>query len=346
MKQYETKEQDDNNRRGGIALGSGLFQRSVLDSTSIELHPRPVSCDQLYESPHHFINTVCGRIKVTVQGNPKNPVIITYHDVGLNHKSCFEGFLSYEGNAFLGRDFCMYHIDAPGQEDNAKMFEGDYPSTDQLTEQVHEIVTYFGIKGFIGLGAGLGSYLMLNYTVQHPSKVIGLVLVSPDASAASMYEYTYYKAGILHVKANHKRMTKFYMDMLLNRYFSGYTLHNNLDLMDGFKYVLTDCSNAYNSALLLNSFIRRKDITNAIQSIRCHTLIVGGTESQILPQVEQVTLKLPRLKSSYIKIPFCGCLVQEESPDVFKDALLCFFMSLTSYLPSSLINKLQTRMMK
>ncbi len=57
--------------------------------------------------------------------------------------------------------------------------------------------------------------------------------------------------------------------------------------------------------------------------------------------MEQVKSNLPSLSSSYIKVPYCGCLVQEESPDELTDAIVFFLLSLRSYLPYKLIDKFQ-----
>jgi hypothetical protein len=41
--------------------------------------------------------------------------------------------------------FCIYHIDAPGQQDDAPKLESSYsfPNFEQLAEQVGEIVAHF-----------------------------------------------------------------------------------------------------------------------------------------------------------------------------------------------------------
>jgi hypothetical protein len=37
------------------------------------------------------------------------------HDVGLNHRSCFQSLLLASGpKSLLMKNFCIYHVDAPG----------------------------------------------------------------------------------------------------------------------------------------------------------------------------------------------------------------------------------------
>ncbi|XP_076946763.1 pollen-specific protein SF21-like [Bidens hawaiensis] len=65
----------------------------------------------------HIIQTGCGSMSVTVYGDQKKPPLITYPDIGLTHKSCFEGlFVSPESASLLLHNFCIYHITPPGHE--------------------------------------------------------------------------------------------------------------------------------------------------------------------------------------------------------------------------------------
>ena len=78
--------------------------------------------------------------------------------------------------------------------------------------------------------------------------------------------------------------------MLLNRYFSATTLAHLTDLVDGFKYILTNpqTTNATNVAMLLDSYIKRKCLieNGLLKNIQCRTLIISGSESQILSETE------------------------------------------------------------
>ena len=64
------------------ALNTGhrpLLARSLGDSLSDQL--------QVHEE---FVQTSKGKILVVRQGDPRKPVIVTYHDLGLNHKTNFQ----------------------------------------------------------------------------------------------------------------------------------------------------------------------------------------------------------------------------------------------------------------
>ncbi|KAF3860947.1 hypothetical protein F7725_001202 [Dissostichus mawsoni] len=61
---------------------------------------------------------------VTMRGVAKGnrPTILTYHDIGLNHKSCFNSLFNYEDMQEVTQHFSVLHVDAPGQQENAPVF--------------------------------------------------------------------------------------------------------------------------------------------------------------------------------------------------------------------------------
>lgn len=89
------------------------------------------SCDQ------RRIPTDKGEVLVAIQGDTSKPAIITYHDLGLNCKlllllvifslltktsavaTNFGSFFNYPVMRALLEHFCVYHVTAPGQEENA-----------------------------------------------------------------------------------------------------------------------------------------------------------------------------------------------------------------------------------
>ena len=61
----------------------------------------------------------------------------------------------------LTAGFPIFHINAPGQEDGAQSLPGDYeyPSMEQLAEQVQEVLNKLSIVKYIGIGEGVSSAL-------------------------------------------------------------------------------------------------------------------------------------------------------------------------------------------
>ncbi|XP_065316432.1 uncharacterized protein LOC135925156 isoform X1 [Gordionus sp. m RMFG-2023] len=74
-------------------------------------------------------------INVAVQGQRSKPAILTYHDIGLNHVSQFQNFFAYDDMSIISKHFCVYHIDAPGQEEQAPTLNGSF---DELESTPHQ----------------------------------------------------------------------------------------------------------------------------------------------------------------------------------------------------------------
>uniref|UniRef100_A0A8C4QF49 Ndrg family member 3b n=1 Tax=Eptatretus burgeri TaxID=7764 RepID=A0A8C4QF49_EPTBU len=139
-------------------------------------------------APEHDIDTAYGNLHVTVHGVDKGnrPAIVTYHDIGLNHKTCFDALFADEDMQEIIKHFCIYHIDAPGQYPGAPAFpEGyQYPSMEQLAEMVPTIVykMYVIHKHIL---ACVRDVLQLHY----PSLVEGVVLINIDTSAKGWFDW-------------------------------------------------------------------------------------------------------------------------------------------------------------
>ncbi|KAK1804617.1 hypothetical protein P4O66_020614, partial [Electrophorus voltai] len=96
----------------------------------------------------HDIETPYGMLHVVVRGAPKSnkPAILTYHDVGLNHKLCFNPLFNNQDMQEITKHFVVCHVNAPGQQIGAaQMPQGyQYPSMDQLAGMLTSVVRHFG----------------------------------------------------------------------------------------------------------------------------------------------------------------------------------------------------------
>ncbi|XP_032766028.1 protein NDRG2-like [Rattus rattus] len=94
----------------------------------------------------HSVETPYGSVTFTVYGTPKpkRPAIFTYHDVGLNYKSCFQPLFQFGDMQEIIQNFVRVHVDAPGMEEGAPVFPlgYQYPSLDQLADMIPCILQY------------------------------------------------------------------------------------------------------------------------------------------------------------------------------------------------------------
>uniref|UniRef100_A0A8D0EQF6 Protein NDRG1 n=1 Tax=Strix occidentalis caurina TaxID=311401 RepID=A0A8D0EQF6_STROC len=92
------------------------------------------------------VETVHGSVHVTMCGTPRGnrPAILTYHDIGLNHKTCFNPLFNFEDMQEITQHFAVCHVDAPGQQDGAPSFQAGNSLADVDICQFKYQATLFG----------------------------------------------------------------------------------------------------------------------------------------------------------------------------------------------------------
>ena len=128
----------------------------------------------------HEIKTSFGNAQIVIEGDVSKACLFTFHDIGMNNTTCFPRLFNCAAAAreTLINDLTRVHINAPGQEPNAPNLPEDAPplTCDGLVELIEQVRQNFNINRFVGMGVGLGAYLMLDYAVKHPNRVAGLIL--------------------------------------------------------------------------------------------------------------------------------------------------------------------------
>ncbi|KAH0619029.1 hypothetical protein JD844_018632 [Phrynosoma platyrhinos] len=109
---------------------------------------------QDFDCQEHDIETAYGVVHITMRGTSKGnrPVILTYHDIGLNRK--------YQ-----------------------------YPTIDELAEMLPAVLTHLSLKSVIGIGVGAGAYILSRFALNHSDLVEGLVLINIDPCAKGWIDW-------------------------------------------------------------------------------------------------------------------------------------------------------------
>uniref|UniRef100_A0A8C5G7J2 NDRG family member 4 n=1 Tax=Gouania willdenowi TaxID=441366 RepID=A0A8C5G7J2_GOUWI len=177
-------------------------------------------------SQEHDVETPYGMLHVVIRGAPKGnkPAILTYHDVGLNHKLCFNTFFNNEDMQEITKHFVVCHVDAPGQQVGAPQLpQGyQYPTMEQLAGMLPTVVQHFGFKSIVGIGVGAGAYILAKFALLFPDQVEGMVLLNIDPNGKGWIDWAATKLSGL---------TSALPDTVLPHLFSQEELMNNTELM-------------------------------------------------------------------------------------------------------------------
>ncbi|KAI2648467.1 Protein NDRG4 [Labeo rohita] len=205
----------------------------------------------------HDIETPYGMLHVVIRGAPKGnkPAILTYHDVGLNHKLCFSTFFHNEDMQEITKHFVVCHVDAPGQHIGA-------PQMPQ------------GFKSIVGIGVGAGAYILAKFALIFPDLVEGLVLLNIDPNGKGWIDWAATKLSGL---------TSTLPDTVLAHLFSQEELMSNTEVVQTYRQQINNTINQFNLQLFWNMYNSRRDlemnrsgsVLNA-KTLRCPVMLVVG----------------------------------------------------------------------
>ncbi|TKC48848.1 hypothetical protein EI555_010834, partial [Monodon monoceros] len=205
-------------------------------------------------SAEQDIETLHGSIHVTLCGTPKGnrPVILTYHDIGMNHKTCYNPLFNSEDMQEITQHFAVCHVDAPGQQDSAASFPAGYmyPSMDQLAEMLPGVLHQFGLKSVIGMGTGAGAYILTQFALNNPEMVEGLVLINVNPCAEGWMDWAASKIS---------GWTQALPDMVMSHLFGKEEMQNNVEVVHTCRQHIVNDMNPGNLHLFINVYNRYQD---------------------------------------------------------------------------------------
>ncbi|CAB3226144.1 unnamed protein product [Arctia plantaginis] len=270
------------------------------------------------------VHTDRGDIVVAVQGDRSKPAIITYHDLGLNYV-CFQPFFNFVDMRALLESFCVYHVNAPGQEDGALSLPEDYvyPTMDELANQLNYVLGHFGINSFIGFGVGAGANILARFAIAQPSKVDALVLINCTSNQAGWIEWAYQKMNSRSLRS--RGMTQGVLDYLMWHHFGRYPEERNYDLAQMYRAYFTRNVNPTNLSLFIDAYVRRTDlgIARETETIKVPVLNITGALSPHVDDTVTFNGRLNPNNSTWMKISDSG-MVLEEQPGKISEAFRLF----------------------
>uniref|UniRef100_A0A3P8PF85 Protein NDRG3 n=1 Tax=Astatotilapia calliptera TaxID=8154 RepID=A0A3P8PF85_ASTCA len=255
------------------------------------------------------------------------PTILTYHDIGLNHKSCFNSLFNFEDMQEVTQHFSVLHVDAPGQQENAPIFPTgyQYPSMDELAEMLPSVMTQLHIKSVIGIGVGAGAYVLTKLALNEPSLVEGLVLINVDPCAKGWIDWAASKLS---------GWTSNLVDIIMGHHFSTDELTENKEIIQTYRLHISQDIPQDNLAMFYNSYSSRAELQmerpvsglneNTATTVRCPTLLVVGDSSPAVDVVVECNSRMNPTKTTLLKMADCGGLPQVVQPGKLAEAFKYF----------------------
>ncbi|XP_006835541.1 PREDICTED: protein NDRG2-like isoform X3 [Chrysochloris asiatica] len=274
----------------------------------------------------HSVETPYGSVNFTVYGTPKpkRPAIFTYHDVGLNYKSCFQSLFQFGDMQEIIQNFVRVHVDAPGMQEGAPVFPlgYQYPSLDQLADMIPCILQYLNFSTIIGVGVGAGAYILSRYALTHPDTVEGLVLINIDPNAKGWMDWAAHKLT---------GFTSSIPEMILGHLFSQEELSGNSELVQKYRNIVTHAPNLENIELYWNSYNNRRDLNferGGDITLKCPVMLVVECNSKLDPT-----------QTSFLKMADSGGQPQLTQPGKLTEAFKYFLQGM-GYMASSCMTRL------
>ncbi|TRY93638.1 hypothetical protein DNTS_029706, partial [Danionella cerebrum] len=289
----------------------------------------------------HDIETPYGMLHVLIRGAPKGnkPAILTYHDVGLNHKLCFNSFFHNEDMQEITKHFVVCHVDAPGQQIGAaQMPQGyQYPTMDQLAGMLPSVVQHFGFKSIVGIGVGAGAYILAKFALIFPELVEGLVLLNIDPNGKGWIDWAATKLSGL---------TSTLPDTVLAHLFSQEELMSNTEVVQSYRQQINNTVNQFNLQLFWNMYNSRRDlemnrsgsVLNA-KTLRCPVMLVVGDNAPAEEGVVECNSKLDPTNTTFLKMADSGGMPQITQPGKLTEAFKYFLQGM-GYMPSASMTRL------
>ncbi|KAF2072596.1 hypothetical protein CYY_006093 [Polysphondylium violaceum] len=280
-----------------------------------------------FEIPTKHGKTVFFQKKGHLFETVKTAPIVTYHDLGLNHTTCFGPLFEHPNIKSILPYLNIIHIEAPGHEFNSETIPASkYPTIVEMAEEIEFVLDHLKIKSFIGLGAGAGGCVLTQFALLFPRYVQGLVLIGSVIKSFSWLDLI--KSWVELTTLPSLKNPEGVLNYLLNHYYSDNLDKTNPDLLESIKREMR-MINSDNLYHYVHSFVKREDIkTSEMNSLSCKILLIVGKDSSHKEDIIDLFSNFNPKNSTILQVPNCGILVTAEKPGTIIEPIKLFMQGL------------------
>lgn len=203
--------------------------------------------------------------------------------------------------------------------------DGVYP-VDALADDVIETLDALQLTGPVVLGGlSLGGYVALSIADRYPGRLKALMLLNTRASADTPEAAQLRREAADEVERTHD--VEPVVARMLPRLFAAGFVRDHPDVVARFHGRMSRMVPRA-VAGTLRGMADRPDRTEVLGRIQVPTLVVSGSEDQVIPaeETERMVAALPR--ATHVVVPGAGHLAPVENPKVVDAAILGFLQTL------------------
>lgn len=200
---------------------------------------------------------------------------MTVHDLGSDYTS-FLDFVAFPEMKGLRERIIWIHVNLPGQEANAEDMIVEYPTLDELGEELVIIIDKLKIDKIVCLGEGCGANIVARFAMIHPKRCLGVSLIHPTGHEASLGQ-------TLKEKISNYLPSTLHDTYLTWHRFGHADSQNDLvnEKIKQFHKVLSRGRNRKNLTALVECYLNRTNLIDKIEELKVDVLIAVGSKASL-----------------------------------------------------------------
>jgi len=303
---------------------------------------------------HHVVNCPnIGPINVHMQGtrSPKEVVILTVHDLGCDHSMYLE-FVGHPKMVPIRNRSVWIHVDVPGQgfEEPDLPAEYQFPTMQQIGEDLIAVLDQLSIKQVVCFGEGAGANILARFAMAHITRVLGICLLHATGTTAGFFESI--KDRFVTWKLDQDGMSQSAANYLILHRFGGtkFTKANDKEelctIVESYVESLHNKVNYKNLTKFVDAFLKRTSITDKVENLKCPILLVTGQQSVFNGTTRALHMAIVKTCEDKGKVEFIEVSevanVLEEKPDKLGECFQYFLqgLGLVSSVPMHNVHKM------